>query len=397
MSRCIYAVIAAFILVSLAACSKYQNTEWLDIDRGWRVRIEKDYAHFEDAVHGRKATLFSTVVGDTLFFLDDKRAFFGGQAGLSVEPEGSEGTELRTIFDDISVRLVPASDQTEEAFRRTLVVKKLAHANRLRLRPSGDSDFVTITPNEISLLIAAHRSDSAQFGIRGTDATVAGAFLSRDHRNMSDDEIAQSFIPGLARQEDAFIRNELLKGVPAIRSMLTTLGRPRNYRFLVDSYPGSQSPYSLPSHYRNGGELGRYDFSTSSFTFTHDRTPCEDARTSTYPYQVYRHPVGLTDWGTSANNRCRIEVKDRALAKVIEAARASQELDIEAEVFFQVTGEMLWNDRFGLTPVFEALSVRVRLHNSRGEPLGAAEGFTITPNPMVSPGEFAEEPSSPDS
>ena len=85
-------------------------------------------------------------------------------------------------------------------------------------------------------------------------------------------------------------------------------------------------------------------------------------------------------------------MKDLALAKIIEAARASKELGIEAEVFFQLTGEMLWNDRFGLTPVFEALSVRFRLRHSNGEPLGPAEGFTITPNPMVSPGEFAEEP-----
>lgn len=48
MRRTIKLAYATALLFSIAGCSKLKNTEWLDMDRGWRVKLAASTASVED-------------------------------------------------------------------------------------------------------------------------------------------------------------------------------------------------------------------------------------------------------------------------------------------------------------------------------------------------------------
>lgn len=372
--------VAAALLLSIAGCSKLKNTEWLDMERGWRVKLASKTAIVEDPVLGRRETMLAEIHKDRdVMLIDTNLGFLGGRDYVTF---ALDGEQMRSQpWSDVRMRLVPANEATEKEFASLIQRKTFAHESRQLPLPASDKDYIRLSQRDVALIVATHRTSPHQAGRGDAFGQAAGMFRAGYHREMGDEDLAAAFIPGYGAERDTFKRAEMLELVPSIRERMETLRGRGDIRFSLDS-PAPVVPilaYSTPGR----TSLGAYHLQTNSFTFTNEMSPCTDADSLRFPYQVYRAPIGLMDWVTDESNHCRIQIDDLDLAKQIEAARVANRLRIETDVYFRLTGEMVNNERFGLTPVFEVHKVQVSMReiqeNGKAVALGPAEGFTITP------------------
>lgn len=370
--------IAAFAALAISGCTSNDTTEWIELDRAWYLTLSQESATIQDAVLGQKSTLRATIEGDVVLLHDDKGEIFGENSTIAL---AKDEDALDSFGREIDLRFVPLTEQTSGALINAALRKRDAHQSRQRPAPSSDDGYTLMTSKAMSVLIAAYRTGPGQAGRRSLFGdNAAWPFLTHAHRNMSDDELASEFVPGYRDESNAFKRAELLESVSKYRSAMNALRRPIDFRLRFRVMPAEkEKPFSGLSE-DAPPTLTPFNLDTKTFVFTDRRTPCSALATMNYPYMTYRHPIGLTRVLPDGHTGCRFEVKDPMLARRIESARADGQLLIEAEVFVRLNGEVMRNERFGVTPIFEVQKVIASFYDASGSPLiepGPTDAFVI--------------------
>ncbi|MFH1599818.1 MAG: hypothetical protein ABIJ73_08565 [Pseudomonadota bacterium] len=381
-----------FVLYSalfVAACSPYQGTEWVDLERGWRVHFGSDHARFEDMIHGRRANLRFDHHADTsaVVFIDNAGAFFSKPGVMVVALDTGGDLVAPDAVQFIPIHLRPRTPELDKDFELAVEQKKAIHRIRQRALPERLDDYALFSYREIGLLIASYRDNSHQHGGRTGILGAPTPFSSPGHRNMSDTELAAHFIPGFSGEKNAFRRAELLAEVPRVKKTLAWLREGGHDIRMSFHHPKKNLlPVDPLFRYQGPASLDAYDIERRSFAFWDPRTPCSKPEEMQYPYQTHHVQVGLVKWSNQLPDGCQIAVEDLGLAEQIETIRSDGRLAFDVDVFSRVTGEVMTDEGWGVTPVFEAHAVRVVLRNADqlDEIIGPKEGFIIAaPAPLL--------------
>jgi hypothetical protein len=157
--------------------------------------------------------------------------------------------------------------------------------------------------------------------------------------DISDDNLAAVFIEGYASERDAFKKNELIsKELPSIKENLRRWASVQHFQapvvspFLSDY---RQKPNVLP------GSADVRPFDVQRGEFPASISGCSDGGTTIQMHQGIR--VAYRPWykkdAADYRRPCFVKPHNEEQARLIEAARAANELAIDAQLFFRLSGE----------------------------------------------------------
>ena len=321
--------------------TKYADTDWVSEAKGIELHLGDGDATLTNHATGKSAELTYTVdpQGNVLL---------AGEAFKTPVPLMPEGNGLLVNrMKDLSFRKKTDGDDDALAARET--ERENAEAARSADRPASLSGYRPIASSDILLLIASRMPA------------------------LTDTDMANAFIPGYSKENDAFKKQELLQGqLPAIKSRVAELAKLKDFKIDVVSWESMiRRMDAWKNALYNYGAVEPYDIASTTFRFNGFFSPCGGRQNAE---GLTKFMVRQWDAKSSA---CQIKVPDQAVARQIEAARSNSRLDAGFTMYVRFTGERAGSDVW----VFDAHRVDVTLYlrdlsTDKMSPLGGP--YTLT-------------------
>lgn len=345
------------LLIMLAGCSKasdpndpasqYNDTDWVAESKGIELHLGDGDATLINHMTGKSADLTYTVDAEGNVLLAGE-VF---KNPLPLVPDG--GGRLINRMKDLSFR--KKTDGDDAALKARETERENAEAARSADRPASLDGYNELAGSEFMLLFASRMPE------------------------LTDTEIAESFIPGYYEEQDAFKKQELLQAqLPAIKSRLAELAKFKDFKLKIVDW---ESMTKNMNEWRDAKfsylAVEPYDMSNQTFLFGGNFSPC--ALGSGGPKVSIEDLMEYTfrEWGKYKSDACQIKVADQAVAKEIEAARANSRLAAGATLYVRFTGEQASSNRW----IFDAHRMDVTLYlrdlgTDQMSPLGGP--YTLT-------------------
>ncbi|HEY9147162.1 MAG TPA: hypothetical protein VIN36_10790 [Thiobacillus sp.] len=269
------------------------------------------------------------------------------------------GRSLRHLLLDM--HFIPLTEEGQTELHDRVAKHKAQVEARTANLPSSPDGYRLLTEDDLDWLMASRLQDQ-----------------------LSDENLAKSFIGGYTQATDAFQRKDLMASeLPRVKAKIQELAAVQDFRIGIVSDPkvlakvpgstvGDLVQYTNPM-------IWEYNLDNDAFPITMGFGHC--GQSGLYHQQsaaginyTFRH------WGEMGDAICQLKFSDESIARAVESARSGYDLVTHATVYFRFTGEKNGQGDFIMDPhrvdlsLYEAKSERGR--GTWFEPIGST--ITVT-------------------
>ncbi len=310
-----------------------KTRRWYSSSNGIEVKIGDDSLAWTNHTSG--------VSVDLAFELSEKSDLIVSDPAKAVSPQGQFVLESDTGFAD-------GIGETLDSPYRVEPEKLVGRAIEVTLLPVTDDAYVDGEIARISAANAAreelsqNKPSSLEDYRAVNEEDLRSVLASRIFDDLTDEQLADAFIPGHHEIEDAFEKKAVRdRDLPKIRDALRQWAAVRYFRMDVvsdrsmigtvvaaDSKPMIREAF----HFYSG-----YDFEEAGFSVSTDFGPCGsnssgfDAAGLSYAYRP---------WDSDSRGPCFLKPHTLDDAQAIEGARSRLDLEQHAMIYFAFDGEM---------------------------------------------------------